>query len=213
MIKILAIVLDERLDNNIFNEMLNKISTEKADKIKKIRCYQNAVNKLLGDILVRYLICKNTNLTNNKLKFSQNEFGKPYLVNQRMHFNISHSKNIVAVAISDTNIGIDIESTKIRAFELDIAKKYFCPNEYDAIISKQHSFTSIWTKKESYIKFMGKGLKIPLNSFDVFDKSTDFSFTNIYVHDDFVCNICSSQINIDSFYLIKDYSFLLDALV
>lgn len=213
MIKVLSIILDQRLDNNIFNEMLNKISTDKADKIKKSRFYQNKANKLLGDILVRYLICKNTNLTNNELKFSQNEFGKPYLVNQHMHFNISHSKNIVAVAISDTPIGIDIENIKIRTFELDIAKKYFCPNEYDAIINKQHSFTSIWTKKESYIKFMGEGLKIPLNSFDVFAKSKNFSFTNIYIHDDFVCNICSSQTNIDSFCLIKDCSFLLEALV
>lgn len=69
------------------------------------------------------------------------------------------------------NVGIDIE--KVSEIEaLKLANEFFQrKNFYD--ISNMNSdeqinyFYDLWTLKESYIKTIGKGLYIPLNSFSI----------------------------------------------
>lgn len=70
-------------------------------------------------------------------------------------------------------MGVDVE--RIRSADLKIARRFFTDNEY-RYITKTGSdidirFFEIWTKKEAFIKYIGKGLSIPLNSFDVFDEN------------------------------------------
>lgn len=83
--------------------------------------------------------------------FEYTKYGKPYLKNIPLFFNISHSKDIVICAISDEEIGIDIEY--LRPFNEAIAKKFFpeIPNN-DVIFTKE------WVKLESLIKASGKSI-------------------------------------------------------
>ena len=81
------------------------------------------------------------------------ENGKPYFKDSKIFFNYSHSKNYIACAISQHEVGIDIEETN-RNISDSIAKKYL-DNEKDN--SKR---IEIWVKKESYSKLKGLGLQI-----------------------------------------------------
>ena len=47
-----------------------------------------------------------------KEELQMDKFGKPYFVNSKIHFNISHSGNFVVMAVSDWNIGIDVQRLK-----------------------------------------------------------------------------------------------------
>lgn len=76
------------------------------------------------------------------------------------------------VCISDKEVGIDIE--KIKGVKPDIVGRFFTIDEIEYIFLANEDvdrrFYEIWTKKEAYIKWSGKGLSMPLVSFSVFNK-------------------------------------------
>ena len=118
------------------------------------------------------MICAHTGLQNKTLLFLTNQYEKPYLANiSDIHFNISHSGNFVVCALSDKTVGIDIE--QVKPVELKIAKRFFSAGEYEFIAAKADNktlaFYKIWTMKESYVKWEGKGLSMPLKSFNVLE--------------------------------------------
>lgn len=50
------------------------------------------------------------NIDPNDVIFLQQKYGKPYIKgHSNFHFNISHIKNAIAIAISDYLVGVDIE--------------------------------------------------------------------------------------------------------
>lgn len=72
-------------------------------------------------------------------------------------FNISHSKGVIALAISkDYPIGLDVEL--IRDYKDDLAK-YISNDEEYKYIKDNKSFFEIWTSKEALVKCLGSGLK------------------------------------------------------
>ncbi len=111
------------------------------------------------------------------IKYTQ--FGKPYINNKMgINFGISHSGQGIAIACSLKNIGIDLE--KRHDMNLDkMAKRYFTNNEYSKYINsleKEQKFLEIWTKKEAYIKWDGKGISYGLKKIDVFDEKVKDKF-------------------------------------
>lgn len=96
------------------------------------------------------------------------EHGKPYLKDfPHIHYNISHTDGLVACAIGDRQVGIDVE--RIRPFRQNILKKVFSDAErhrMEEIPESERSqyFFRIWTLKESYLKAAGLGITVPLTS-------------------------------------------------
>ena len=106
--------------------------------------------------------------------------GKPVLaLDTRMNFNVTHSSDMAAIALAlDCRIGIDLEEIRPLPDLEDIAKRFFCSEESAEILSysareRESSFFRCWTRKEAYIKAVGEGLHMPLDSFRVAVKSGD----------------------------------------
>ena len=105
---------------------------------------------------------------------AKSENGKPYFTDAPyIDFSISHSENLVSCSIcisreQNPMIGIDCE-TIYKKDPMPIAQRFFTKNEIEMISSsedKAKTFTKLWTKKEAYLKLLGKGLSLPLSSFD-----------------------------------------------
>lgn len=78
------------------------------------------------------------------------EFGKPYLTNAPYYLSISHTKTLLAVAVSHTEIGLDVE---------EITRPI--PKAIQNRLTKQEQnedFFAVWTAKEAYIKYLGETL-------------------------------------------------------
>lgn len=127
-----------------------------------------------GRARLRALLGEHLGVDPRALVFVQNAFGKPRLADHpSVHFSLSHSGDQAVLAVSDQReIGIDIEC--VRPLDhLDLARRYFHPNEVAAIESARPpdeqllAFFRIWTLKEAVVKAIGKGLSIPLETFDV----------------------------------------------
>ncbi len=107
--------------------------------------------------------------------FNLNAFGKPFLADKHHHavdlqFNVSHTKSVAVLALTaGAPLGIDVEDNARQTDHLSISRSFFNEDEVAAInlapeLANQR-FVEYWTLKESYIKAIGKGLSIRLNSF------------------------------------------------
>lgn len=79
--------------------------------------------------------------------------GAPYLEEGSRHLSISHTRNYVAVCISEMPVGIDVEVITPRANKL--RKRFMSPDE--GFMDTAHSeveATLIWSAKESLFKIL-----------------------------------------------------------
>jgi 4'-phosphopantetheinyl transferase len=140
-------------------------------RFEKHRRRYIAAHAALRQILSRYL-----GKPAEDIVFACNRFGKPFLCETdgmaSVSFNMSHSGELALAAFARGRlIGADVELIRpVEEFE-QIAEAHFTPQELTLleqadIASRQHTFYTCWTRKEAYIKAIGKGLSIPLNSFD-----------------------------------------------
>lgn len=82
--------------------------------------------------------------------------GKPYFKDLPLCFSVSHSEKLVVLAVSEREIGADIQFMAPRS--TDVAKRYFTKAECDYVDGDLTRFYEIWTKKEAYGKWKGCGL-------------------------------------------------------
>lgn len=92
------------------------------------------------------------------------ERGKPFLTNYAsLHFNISHCRSHVAIAIHSSPVGVDIECR--RKVSQSLIKRVCSKSEQLSIAASQDAdmeFLRLWTRKEAYLKFTGTGIVEPL---------------------------------------------------
>lgn len=97
--------------------------------------------------------------------------GKPYLDNvPGLFFSLSHSGDYVLCAVSDREIGADIQQERKEQGER-IAGKYFTESEREWYLSaetetdRKSRFYRLWAAKEAYMKLTGLGLAQGLQNF------------------------------------------------
>lgn len=127
--------------------------------------------------------------------FTKNKYGKPFIKNRDIYFSLSHSGNLLICAVSRYNIGADCQIINIKDIERckKIAARFYSSHENIFLNSLPEAkyinhFFKIWTKKEAYIKYTGKGLAEGLSTFSVnhldgvrFIKYTGISGAYIYL--------------------------------
>ncbi len=161
-------IVENQYDDEIVS-LFAKISEERRKKAKKYTRRIDPKRCILGEVLLRYILWKHYGITSKEIVFRYNEYGKPLLTKPKgIHFSISHSGEWVLCGVSDTPIGIDVEGGMVDVAE--IAERFFSEEENRYIDSqllcnRYDAFYKIWTLKESYIKCVGMGLYIPLDSF------------------------------------------------
>ena len=158
-------------DPVLFDRLYETVSRNRKAKIEML-CSKDAKLRSLGVgiLLKRALAEKGINEAD--AVFCLDEYKKPYIEDHpEIFFNLSHSGDYSVCAVADTPVGCDIE--KIRKVNLKLADKFFADDENGYIkgmfsqAERTKAFFEIWTLKESFVKAVGKGLKIPLSGFSV----------------------------------------------
>ena len=110
------------------------------------------------------------------VKWDTENGGKLYLTqNKDLYVNLSHSGGYAVCAVHNKDVGIDIQH--LRECDMNLAKRFFTAEETEYIncsADKNNAFFEVWTKKESFVKAIGTGLTIPLNSFSVLSDTTRY---------------------------------------
>ena len=126
--------------------------------------------RILADVLKRdYKI-------ENCPEILRDEYGKPYLQDNPLYFNVSHSGEYLAIAVSESPVGIDIQGQKLIK---DGMFKKVVQLEETLLIgeNRQKDFLRLWALKESFVKAEGKGLRIALKDY-YFEKENDQYLVN-----------------------------------
>lgn len=139
------------------------------------------------------LAAKDLNVSKKSVEIKSDMYRKPYIAGfEKWYFNISHTPGMIGIAVSEEPVGIDVE--KVRDADFRIAKRFFTAQEnfhIENATNKEKCFFEIWTKKEAYLKYTGRGLNDSLKSFDVFEQSHRIES---FEEDGYMISVCHDSI-------------------
>lgn len=123
--------------------------------------------------MLRVLAGHYLNVRPGAIRFTYGARGKPALPESDIHFNLSHSGDvIVAGFIAGRDVGVDVEEIRPMPEMKRVAMDNFSAAEFAAWAAlppetQMRAFYICWTRKEAYIKATGDGFRLPLADFDV----------------------------------------------
>ena len=155
-------------DKDLFCRLYRAASPQRRKKTDGYVTEKDKRLSLAAEALLRAAL-RDNGITGYSIIYEKN--GKPYIEGKNIYFNLSHSETRVICAVSDKEVGCDTEL--ITDIELEIADRFFyrAEKEYiDAITDmneKKEAFFRLWTLKESFMKAVGMGMELELDSFCV----------------------------------------------
>lgn len=162
---------DESRFEQIRPVILQQVPQEVARKAMNYFHPNDTQRHLIGELLARHALFHITGHRHTSV-FITGDKGKPHPEGYNgTHFNVSHSGNWVTVAISDVQVGVDVE--RMRKVPEGVAYRFFSESEKLMLdkaendFEKAHIFFTLWTLKESFLKAIGKGLTKSLGTFSI----------------------------------------------
>ena len=111
-------------------------------------------------------------------RIEKDEKGKPYLEGYSdLYISISHSGPYIACAFGDKPVGVDTEMWKAHpkwrriVDKMHLREREAFDRACGGAASEEaeepvEAFCDLWVRKESFLKAIGEGLRIPLYAFD-----------------------------------------------
>ena len=166
MLKTYIACTDELENSMLFFSLYSAMPQYRRDKINRMVFPKDKRLSLGVGALLDYALTLD-GVSDREIIYVQNQ--KPCLKNSNIRFNLSHSGNMVFCAVSDTDVGCDVE--QITDIDMKIAARFFFHEEYEAIsacpdnTSRNDLFFRYWTLKESFMKVTGLGFKLQPDDF------------------------------------------------
>jgi 4'-phosphopantetheinyl transferase len=157
------------------------LSDSEAARAARFRSSLHGERYTVAHGQLRLLLAQQLEQEPRQIDFTAGAHGKPELAgdaaNSGLHFNLSHSGALGLVGWSwRRDIGVDVEAWRTMSDEAALVQRYFSAVEAMAWSAlpqalRHEAFFNLWTRKEAYVKALGRGLGLPLHSFDVSHES------------------------------------------
>lgn len=195
---IITDITDDLIDTDAVRSLLDPSQLRKADSY----IFSDDRKRCIGGILLAmYSAVCIYGMNTSDICFSIGEHGKPYIMGSPFKYSISHSGRYAVISFGRCESGIDIE--KISSYDAAISDNYFSDNEKNMISSGNSGeiFCSIWTCRESYVKWKGCGMLQPLESYSTEYNGKyyrvcgceDMNFRQYYDYNGYVISVCSED--------------------
>ena len=198
MIRVYVKSIDEWKDDHCYLESLKLVSCQRRDKINAYAVKEDRIRSLGAFLLLQTAVEEWTGQKEKPLEFAFLKNNKPYLSDySSLYINISHSGDYVACAIADCEIGIDLQ--KWNGYKEGIVKRFFNEKELNYIKNlstldeKKENLYKIWTRKESYIKYIGSGMACDIKKVDT-ENGNGIKYCNIAVIHNYSVCICYADL-------------------
>ncbi len=162
---------------------LGALCPDRREKVLRINNPRAKALAFCAGKLLTKVLCRELKMRPDEVVLCTWEHGKPYVKEApEFYFSLTHTQGLCAVAYGDRPCGLDCEKIRYREKDQKVAKRCFAPSEYAYIYGDidqsidpsvdpataeriAERFFRIWTMKESYLKYNGRGITVPLNSF------------------------------------------------
>lgn len=168
-----AIPID--LSESEIAESSHALAADELSRAARFRFDLHRGRYIAGRFALRSLLAAYAGKRAGEVEFFYGPQGKPYLsqpdLGVRFNFSNSEGQAICAV-MRDTEVGADLEMVRDISDYESIAKRFFSPGEAEVLLSlpsssRREAFVNCWTRKEAFLKALGSGLALPLDSFEV----------------------------------------------
>ena len=172
VIELLRFELDVQADQ--LSELQDLLSPGELERAARLRFARDAGRFIAGRGLVRRALAARAGCAPVELRIAEGRAGKPYLPDHpELRFNASGSGGVGLLAIAvGIELGVDLELSAHAFDGIEVARQFFCAGEIAALESlapaeQPAAFLRCWTRKEAYVKALGRGLHAALDSFEV----------------------------------------------
>lgn len=153
----------------IYSEVLSLLPEERREKAERYAFKQDKYLSAAAGYAL-YIALKERGINYSSAKIMTGENGKPYIDGEKTYFSLSHSGNIALCAVSDNEVGADVQ--EIKPLKRDISARILTDSEAAALRTlsedeKTDFLFRIWTEKESVMKFSGLGFALPFKDIDL----------------------------------------------
>lgn len=157
--RLYLIDITELEDEKIFERWYSRMPAYRRDKIDSFKPARSKLLSLGAGILLDSAM-NDTGIADYEI--SEGSKGKPYVKGRDdVFFNISHSGEWAALAVSDREVGIDIQ--KVNVFKESLINHVFSEEEQQLAQengSTDMFYTRMWTMKEAVMKHSGLGISL-----------------------------------------------------
>ncbi len=167
--------------------LFKTLSTDERQKAEKYRFEKDRRSFIAARGTLRKILGGYLGISPSEIRFFYNRYGKPFLDPKagRLSFNVSHSGEFALFVIArDRSVGIDIEFIDNNLEILKTAESVFSSAEISIFKSlpanlRTAAFFCGWTRKEAFLKALGKGFSISPKQFTVsiMPEETNISLT------------------------------------
>ena len=154
-----------------FGGLVENLPGDERERAERFRVEGARRRFVLARTLLRSELSQRVGGAPDALVFGVGPHGKPHLVTPALDsppcFNLSHSGDLVVVAIAAVEVGADVECLRPVAGAEKLARRFFSSEECRAITAlsgavRDRAFLRIWTQKEAYLKATGLGVGMRL---------------------------------------------------
>lgn len=158
------------------------LDRSETERLERFRFDIDKERFLLGHGFLRTVLGRYLGGYPEHIRFHRGRFGKPFIVDAPISFNLSDTKDAVAIAISvDRDLGVDVE-TMARTVDHDaVGEHYFTTEEVASIAAAtdgKRRFLAFWTRKEAVLKASGVGIMDDLRVLRVDQAINRMTITN-----------------------------------
>lgn len=179
----------------LFNEVKAYVSAERLEYAYRYRFFPDRLQSVLVYVLLRAALYREYGIIAFP-EIKKSKYGKPFLCEYPdIHFSLSHCRKGVACVVSSGNAGTDIQ--EYSDYNSSVADFFMCREEKERTETgdRKTEFTRIWTLKESFGKYTGRGIcydmknmMIPENVF------TDGCISESYLFKEFVLSVTAEEV-------------------
>jgi 4'-phosphopantetheinyl transferase len=196
---------DFNLDSSELKSHFNKDDLSKSDKLRNS---EDKKTVIICYTFLRMILSRKLNKNPQDIIYIKDINGKPWVKDDPVFFNISHTRDSFAIVISGHfNAGVDLEKVN-RAMDIEsIIKRVFSKKEIEFILKSsditRDRFFLLWTRKEALLKAIGTGIISQLSHLEVFKTINLINRDSIegLANITFPCNFYIYSKKLDDYYL------------